>query len=81
LLGDQMLDVAGLAARDARTSGLGDEIPPDFAINALLEARGLLRLAQGRRRQGLDDLVEFGRRDKRSGGARQVLRHVVVGLP
>jgi DNA-binding CsgD family transcriptional regulator len=52
-----------------RTSGLGDEIPPDLAINALLEARGLLRLAQGRTRQGLDDLLEFGRRDELWGGA------------
>jgi DNA-binding CsgD family transcriptional regulator len=52
-----------------RTSGPGDEIPPGLAINALLEARGLLRLAQGRTRQGLDDLVQFGRRDEMWGGA------------
>jgi DNA-binding CsgD family transcriptional regulator len=52
-----------------RTSGLADEIPPDLAINALLEARGLLRLAQGRTRQGLDDLLEFGRRDELWGSA------------
>jgi len=52
-----------------RTSGLGDEIPPGMAINDLLEARGLLRIAQGRTHQGLDDLLEFGRRDERWGGA------------
>jgi DNA-binding CsgD family transcriptional regulator len=52
-----------------RTSGVGDEIPPDLATNALVEARGLLRLAQGSTRQGLDDLVEFGRRDELCGSA------------
>jgi DNA-binding CsgD family transcriptional regulator len=52
-----------------RTSGLGDDIPPGMAINDLLEARGLLHVAQGRTRQGLDDLVEFGRRDELWGGA------------
>jgi DNA-binding CsgD family transcriptional regulator/tetratricopeptide (TPR) repeat protein len=52
-----------------RASGLGDDIPPDLAINALLEARGLLRLAQGRSHEGLDDLLEFGRRDEMWGSA------------
>jgi ATP/maltotriose-dependent transcriptional regulator MalT len=55
-----------------RTSGLGDEIPPDLATNALLEARGRLRLAQGRTRQGLDDLLEFGRRDELWGSANPI---------
>jgi DNA-binding CsgD family transcriptional regulator len=50
-------------------SGLGDEIPPSRASNYLLEARGLLRLAQGRTSEGLDDLLEFGRRDERWGSA------------
>ena len=50
-------------------SGLGDDIPPGMAINDLLEARGLLRLAQGRAREALDDLLEFGRRDELWGGA------------
>ena len=36
--------------------------------NLLLEARGLLRLAQGRTREGVDDLLEFGRRDELWGG-------------
>jgi DNA-binding CsgD family transcriptional regulator len=59
-----------LAAETAlRTSGLGDNIAPDLATNALVEARGLLRLAQGRTRQGLDDLLEFGRRDELCGSA------------
>ncbi len=58
------------AAEDAlRASGLGDEIPPGLAIDDLLEARGLLRIAQGNTRQGLDDVLEFGRRDELWGGA------------
>ena len=51
------------------TSGLADEIAPGLETNTLLEARGLLRLAQGRTRQGLDDLAEFGRRYDQWGGA------------
>ena len=57
------------AERALRDSGLGDDIPPGMAINDLLEARGLLRLAQGRTREGLDDMLEFGRRDELWGGA------------
>jgi DNA-binding CsgD family transcriptional regulator len=59
----------GAAEAALATSGLGDEIPPGMAFNDLLEARGLLRIAQGRTRQGLDDLFEFGRRDELWGGA------------
>ncbi len=57
------------AERALRTSGVGDDIPPGLATNDLLEARGLLRLAQGKAGDGLDDLVEFGRRDELWGGA------------
>jgi DNA-binding CsgD family transcriptional regulator len=52
-----------------RASGLGDELPPGLETNALLEARGLLHLAQGRTRPALDDLLELGRRYDRWGGA------------
>jgi DNA-binding CsgD family transcriptional regulator len=52
------------AERALHESGLGDEIPPSRASNYLLGARALLRLAQDRSREGLDDLVEFGRRDE-----------------
>jgi DNA-binding CsgD family transcriptional regulator len=45
------------------------EIPPGPTSNFLLEARGLLRLAQGRMREGVDDLMEFGRRDELWGAA------------
>jgi DNA-binding CsgD family transcriptional regulator len=57
------------AERALRTGGLGDDIPPGLATNDLLEARGLLRLAQGKSREGLEDLIEFGRRDELWGGA------------
>jgi DNA-binding CsgD family transcriptional regulator len=46
-----------------------EEIPPGLATNPLLEARGRLRLAQGRTAEGTDDLTEFGRRDELWGGA------------
>ena len=49
--------------------GLGTDIPPGLANNNLLEARGLLRLAQGRAQEALDDLVAFGRRDELYGAA------------
>ena len=57
------------AERALADSGLGEEIPPGMASNSLLEARGLLRVAQGRMREGLDDLVRFGRHDALWGGA------------
>ena len=46
------------------SSGVGDEIPPGLRNNPIIEARSRLRLAQGRTREGLDDLIEFGRRDE-----------------
>ena len=57
--------------RSAR-SGLGEEIPPGMPTNDLLKARGLLRIAQGRTDQGVDDLIEFGRRDELWGGANPI---------
>lgn len=60
------LDAAQRALRD---SGLGEEIPSSRANNYMLEARGLLHLAQGRPREGLEDLAEYGRRDERWGSA------------
>ncbi|MGH9227873.1 MAG: helix-turn-helix transcriptional regulator [Acidimicrobiales bacterium] len=71
LLIEALIEDGEVEAAEAalRTSGLGDEIPPGMAINDLLEARGLLHIAQGRTRRGLDDLLEFGRRDELWGGA------------
>ena len=40
------------------------EIPPGPTSGFLFEARGLLRLAQGRTPEGVEDLLEFGRRDQ-----------------
>jgi DNA-binding CsgD family transcriptional regulator len=57
------------AERTLRSGGLESEIPPGLTSNLLLEARGLLRLAQGRTHEGLADLVEFGHRDELWGGA------------
>jgi DNA-binding CsgD family transcriptional regulator len=59
LIESGQFDAAEQALRD---SGLGTEIPPGLAHYTLLEARGLLRLAQGNARAALDDLFEFGRR-------------------
>jgi DNA-binding CsgD family transcriptional regulator len=71
LLIEALLEEGEIEAAEAalETAGLGAEIPPGMAFNDLLEARGLLRIAQGRTRQGLDDLFEFGRRDELWGGA------------
>ena len=66
LLEAGQIDVAERALHD---SGPGDEIPHGLPTNPLLEARSMLRLAQGRTRAGLDDLLEFGRRDEQWGGA------------
>jgi DNA-binding CsgD family transcriptional regulator len=52
------------AERELRERWSEQEIPPGPTSHLLLEARGLLRLAQGRPNDGLDDLVEFGRRDE-----------------
>jgi len=57
------------AEQALRGSGAGQAILPGLATNDLLEARGLLQLAQGRLREGVDDLLEFGRRDELWGGA------------
>ena len=63
--GDEV-DAAELALR---THGPGEDIRPGMPSNPLLEARSLLRLAQGRTQEGADDLIEFGRRDALWGGA------------
>jgi DNA-binding CsgD family transcriptional regulator len=57
------------AEQALRESGLGADIPLSLANNNLLEARGLLHLAQGRAREAWNDLLEFGRRDELRGAA------------
>jgi DNA-binding CsgD family transcriptional regulator len=44
------------------------DIRPGMPTSELLEARAVLRLAQGRTDEGLEDLLEFGRRDELWGG-------------
>ena len=61
--GDE-LDGAEAALRAA-----GEEIRPGLTHNFLLGSRSILRLASGRTREGLDDLLEFGRRDELWGAA------------
>ncbi len=52
-----------------RTHAPGPDIPPGLANYRMLEARGLLRIAQGNSRAGLEDQIEFGRREEMSGPA------------
>jgi len=52
------------AARELSESGLDEDIPAGLAHNILLEARGLLRMAQGEVRKAIEDFTEFGRRDE-----------------
>lgn len=66
LLEDGQVDEA---ARALAESGPGEEVRPGMADYDLLEARGLLRIAQGRTAEGVADLAEFGRRDELWGGA------------
>jgi DNA-binding CsgD family transcriptional regulator len=66
----------------------GDEILPGPTSNFFFEARARLHLAQGRPREALDDLHEFGRRDELWGLAnplasrwrsRAALAHLAMG--
>lgn len=67
---EAQIEGADLEAAEQALGASGfDEIPPGLPSNLLLEARGALRLAQGRTGDGLDDLFEFGRRDELWGGA------------
>ena len=58
-------DFAGADQALARIDALGGEQPEALAWAFLLEARGRLRVAQGRLRDGLDDLREAGERWER----------------
>jgi ATP/maltotriose-dependent transcriptional regulator MalT len=60
------------AQRALSGSGLGEGIPPGMPSNDLLKARGALRIAQGLTDQGVDDLIEFGRRDELWGGVNPI---------
>ena len=49
--------------------GVADEIEPGPTTNFLLRSRALLHMAHGRTEQGIEDMLEFGRRDELWGGA------------
>jgi DNA-binding CsgD family transcriptional regulator len=55
------LDEAGT---ELRKHAPDREIPPGPTSSHLLEARGMLHLANGRMVEGLQDLMDFGRRDE-----------------
>jgi DNA-binding CsgD family transcriptional regulator len=57
-------DELDTAASELRRHGFGEQIPPGPTSGYLVEARGMLHLAQGRMAEGVDDLIEFGRRDE-----------------
>jgi hypothetical protein len=68
-LGDALLERSELAgaAQALEESGLGDELPDSLMFQFLLHARGRLRIAQGRSREGLQDLLTCGEREERLG--------------
>jgi DNA-binding CsgD family transcriptional regulator len=68
---EALVESGDVKAADAALHGsdFRDDIPAGLPNNALLEARAILLLAQERHREGVDDLLEFGRRDELSGGA------------
>jgi DNA-binding CsgD family transcriptional regulator len=66
LVEDAAVDRAQQALSD---HGFDGDVAPGMPSNALLFARGRLRLAEGRSDEAYDDLVEFGRRDELWGGA------------
>jgi DNA-binding CsgD family transcriptional regulator len=66
LIENDQLEAAGQALRE---SGLAGEIPPALGNDILLEARGVLRVASGDASEGLEDLLEFGRRIEAGGAA------------
>ena len=62
-------DEAEEAERALAESGLDETLRPGPSNNFLFQARSLLDLARGRTREGVDGLIEFGRRDEHWGGA------------
>jgi DNA-binding CsgD family transcriptional regulator len=76
------------AEAELRRADLGEHVLASPTSNFFFEARALLRRAQGRTREGLDDLYEFGRRDELWGVAnplasrwrsRAALAHLTLG--
>jgi DNA-binding CsgD family transcriptional regulator len=61
---EAMIEVGQLQEADEalRTRGLDGPLPSIFALDVLLDRRGRLRIAQGRLEEGVDDMLEAGRR-------------------
>jgi DNA-binding NarL/FixJ family response regulator len=55
------------AAKELEAAGLDGPVPDHWWFGATLWSRGYLRLAQGRAGEGVDDLLELGRRWDRDG--------------
>jgi DNA-binding CsgD family transcriptional regulator len=68
---DAMMERGEVDASDGElaASGIGETIPEGHLFDHLLFSRGRLRLAQGKLRDGIDDLLEVGRRKTRWGMA------------
>jgi DNA-binding CsgD family transcriptional regulator len=62
-------DEVGAADAELAASGIPETLPEGHLFDILLFSRGRLRLAQGKRRDGVDDLLEVGRRKARWGMA------------
>jgi DNA-binding CsgD family transcriptional regulator len=76
LLVDALVDRGDLNAadRELAEADMGGEVPDHWWFGPLLWSRGYLRLAQGRTREAIDDLLEFGRRYTRDGMVATVTR-------
>ena len=61
---DALLERGALeeAERAIVDNGVAGPLPELFHLNSVLDSRGRLRIAQGRAREALDDLLECGRR-------------------
>ena len=66
--GDDLDGADALLVAHDRTGDIDAGLP----TNMLVEARGILRAAQGRYAEAIDDLREFGLRDERWGGANPI---------
>jgi DNA-binding CsgD family transcriptional regulator len=88
LLTEALVECGHVEAAGEELSRAGDEILPGPTSNFFFEARALVHLAQGRTREGLEDILEFGRRDELWGLAnplasrwrsRAALAHLALG--
>jgi DNA-binding CsgD family transcriptional regulator len=76
LLIDALVDRGQLAeaAQELSAAGMDGEIPDHWWFGPVLWSRGYLRLAEGRTREGIDDVLQFGMRYQRDGMVPTVTR-------